>query len=203
MADGNGREVGPAGPAPRDSNGEIIREDWAAPPRRNAPWTGELADIKLMRKYDPKRYWSAPLQQLGQLSALGVFVGCCLSIFILPILLSTFKNTFFLGANRALQEILNSYAKTIERGRSYALVTSVVFAAVCSGVFFLEIDDDFVKYFDRSTDFRKNTDRATELLAGPNHIEVLVASSQEHGVFDPSYLSYLKDLEDYLRQAHG
>ncbi len=143
---------------------------------------------------------SPPLQQLGQLSALGVFVGCCLSIFVLPILLSTFKNTFFLGANRALQEILNSYAKTIERGRSYVLVTSVLFAAVCSGVFFLEIDDDFVKYFDKSTVFRKNTDRATELLAGPNHIEVLVASSQEHGVFDPSYLSYLKDLEDYLRQ---
>ena len=143
---------------------------------------------------------SPPLQQLGQLSALGVFVGCCLSIFVLPILLSTFKNTYFSGANEALQVLLNSYAKIIERGRSFALVTSMMFAMVCSGVFFLEINDDFVKYFDKSTAFRQNTDRATELLAGPNHIEVLLDSSQEHGVFDPSYLSYLEDLSNYLRQ---
>ncbi len=143
---------------------------------------------------------SPPLQQLGQLSALGVFVGCCLSIFVLPILLATFKNTYFAGANVALQELLNRYAKNIERGKSFALGTSAIFIIVCSGVFLLEIDDDFVKYFDETTAFRQNTDRATELLAGPNHIEVLVSTSAEHGVFDPVYLSYLKDLADYLRQ---
>jgi hypothetical protein len=40
----------------------------------------------------------------------------------------------------------------------------------------------------------------TELLAGPNHIEVLLENDAEGGVFDPKYVAYLARLTDHIRQ---
>src|SRR5690606_13008339 len=67
------------------------------------------------------------------------------------------------------------------------------------GLLVLEINDDFVQFFDETVPFRINTDKATELLAGPNHIEAIL-SNEDGTVFDPAFLAHLSQLANFLRQ---
>jgi len=142
---------------------------------------------------------SPPLQQLGQLSALGVFVGCLMSIAILPLVLSRFTSSYTSSASSTIQQLLNNYARKFELRATSAILPLIIFAASLGGLAKIEIDDNFVDYFDKGTPFRIQTDRATELLAGPNHIEILVTNSGENGIFEPAYVNYLGDLSEYLR----
>ena len=143
---------------------------------------------------------SPPLRQLGQLSAIGVAAGYMLTITILPIILSSLKHGLPSVSANVVQRLLNNYARTIENRRSYFLVGSLVAIVVLSGIPRLVIDDDFVSYFDQSTQFRTDTDRATKLLAGPNHIEILVNAGEiPSGVFDPDYLNFMKNLSAFVR----
>jgi predicted RND superfamily exporter protein len=143
---------------------------------------------------------SPPLRQLGQLSAIGVAAGYMLTITILPIILSSLKRGLPSVSANVVQRLLNNYARTIENRRSYFLVGSLVAIVVLSGIPRLVIDDDFVSYFDQSTQFRTDTDRATKLLAGPNHIEILVNAGEiPSGVFDPDYLNFMKNLSAFVR----
>ena len=142
---------------------------------------------------------SPPLRQLGQLSALGVFVGCLMSIVILPLVLSRLTSPYTSSASSTIQQLLNNYARKFELKATSAILPLIIFAASLGGLAKIEIDDNFVDYFDKGTPFRIQTDRATELLAGPNHIEILVTNSGENGVFEPAYVNYLGDLSEYLR----
>ena len=142
---------------------------------------------------------SPPLRELGQLSALGVFIGITFSLLVLPILLSGFRSGYVSTASAAIQQALNEYARYLETKKSPALVSFLVLLLTLIGLLRLEINDDFVDYFDHRTEFRVATDRATELLSGPNHIEVLLGNPFESGVFDPSYIQYLERLTNFLR----
>lgn len=145
---------------------------------------------------------SPPLQQLGQLSAIGVFVGCVLTLTFLPIALTSLRNSPTSSASTTLQHVLNRYAKIIETKKTYSLVGSLMFIFLLGGIPLIHIDDNFIKYFDTSTSFRIQTDRVTELLAGPNHIEVLVEDVNDpEGVFSPKHLLTVKALSDYIRDS--
>ena len=142
---------------------------------------------------------SPPLQQLGQLSALGVLLGYVLSITILPLLLSAHRSRFSSRLSSSIQQLLNVYARQIEGRKTYFALSLVVAVTILSGIWRIEIDDNFVNYFDESTQFRSHTDRATVLLSGPNHIEVLVRTDKPAGVFDPEYLQFVETLAHNIR----
>jgi predicted RND superfamily exporter protein len=143
---------------------------------------------------------SPPLQQLGQLSAVGVLLGSTAAIFVLPIFLGNLRTGYRSRASTAIQQALNRYARTLEGGRTFAIPASAVMALTLVGLTQLEVNDDFVDYFDTRTEFRQATDRATDLLSGPNHIEVLLENSDQDGVFDPQYVDYLRELVEFLRK---
>jgi len=142
---------------------------------------------------------SPPLQQLGLLSAGGVLIGCALTLILLPICLPIIPTASKTALSTAIQRIVNSYAKHLERIGPPILPASVFLAALCLGLTQLKIDDNFVRFFDPSVDFRQQTDRATELLTGPNHIEVILQSNNAKTVFDPEFIVHLDDLARHLR----
>lgn len=142
---------------------------------------------------------SQPFKELGYLSAFGVATGTALSILLLPLMLQRISKSRSSTVAIWLQEKLNRYARFIESGKTLALPTLIVMSLSTFGLLNLRLDDNFVDYFSDSTDFKENTDRATELLAGPNHIEVVLENDLESGVFDPSYVEYLDLLTNYVR----
>lgn len=146
---------------------------------------------------------SPPLQQLGQLSALGTAIGVVLTITVLPLLLTGTAKGYRSKVRARVQQWLNYYARVIEQQRTFAISAFAALSVLLFGYANIEINDDFVDYFDQGTHFRTQTDRATELLSGPNHIEVLLGHEVDSGVFAPEYVLYLKSLTEFLRsQEH-
>lgn len=143
---------------------------------------------------------SPPIRQLGILSATGVSIGAALTIMVLPILMVRVHRVRQTRISQGIQQVVNAYAKHLERGAHYAWISAAIFLVATLGFLKLEINDDFVKFFEESVPFRVQTDRVTELLAGPNHIEVVV-SNQSGGVFDPPFLKHVAALTEYLRNA--
>ncbi|MCZ6854819.1 MAG: MMPL family transporter, partial [Gammaproteobacteria bacterium] len=106
------------------------------------------------------------------------------------------------SASKILQQALNNYAKFIESKKSHFGIGSIMFVLLLGGIPLIHIDDNFVDYFNTSSPFRIQTDRATELLSGPNHIEVLVSNADDPaGVFSSNYLQTIDSLSQYIRDS--
>jgi uncharacterized protein len=142
---------------------------------------------------------SPPLRQLGILSAAGTIIGCTLTLTLLPVCFSYAGPPRFSRLSERLQQQVNRYARIIERSGGPTIPAAALFAVAALGLTQLSIDDDFVRFFDESVDFRVQTDRTTELLAGPNHIEVVLSSGEGETVFSPRFLIHLKQITEELR----
>ncbi len=145
---------------------------------------------------------SPPLRQLGILSAMGVVVGLVFTIILFPALLSSTAKTIRSRLSDGLQGALNRYARSIEERKLWYLVPLIVTLFCMSGLFRLDVDDDFVEFFDEGTEFRYQTDKATKLLSGPNHIEVLLETPPESNVFEAQFIRQLNDLSSWLRSRN-
>lgn len=139
-----------------------------------------------------------PLGHLGSIVAVGVAVAFVLSISFLPALVSIlpFKvkpevakdNKLFSGLGR----IVISKRKPLLWGM---LAVSVFFTAFLPKN---EINDEFVKYFDESVDFRTDSDYAAEKLIGPYTIEFSYKSGTSGGIAEPEYLKSIQNFVDHL-----
>jgi predicted RND superfamily exporter protein len=65
----------------------------------------------------------------------------------------------------------------------------------------LELNDQFVQYFDESMRFRRDTDFATAHLTGIYQLEYSLAAGQPSGINEPAYLQHLRAFAEwYARQ---
>ena len=142
---------------------------------------------------------SPPLRQLGVLSAMGVTIGLVFTLTLFPVFLSSTARTTKSKLSDGIQYFLNSYARRIEGGKLSHRLPLILIVACILGLFRLDIDDDFVKFFAEGTNFRYQTDKATELLSGPNHIEVLLETAPDSSVFEESFMMQLHELSSWLR----
>lgn len=142
---------------------------------------------------------SPPLRQLGVLSAVGVIIGLAFTLVLFPAALSSTAKTVKSKLSDNIQNYLNKYARDIESRKLRYQIPLILIVACTAGLFRLNIDDDFVEFFDEATNFRYQTDRATELLSGPNHIEVLLETIPESTVFEEQFMKELHDLSSWLR----
>ncbi len=77
----------------------------------------------------------------------------------------------------------------------------LVVAAVCSlGILGIELDDNFLMYFDDSFEFRRATDFMIENLRGWDVIEYSLNSGQSGGIVDPEYLAAVDRFAEWYRQ---
>jgi len=63
-----------------------------------------------------------------------------------------------------------------------------------------ELDNDFVKYFDKSVKFRTDTDFISENLTGIDNIEYALGAGEADGISDPEYLKKLDEFDQWFRQ---
>lgn len=142
---------------------------------------------------------SPPIQDIGLLSAVGTMFGGILTITIAPLLLDSTKRKRNSPLNAALQRSLNRYAKSLEHAGAKSTFVMIILITFAFGATRIHIDDDFVGYFSERTTFKQDTRVALEHLSGPNHIEVEVTSESPGGVFEPDFLTLLKQMGDFLR----
>ncbi len=143
---------------------------------------------------------SPPFRDLGNITAMGVGVAFILSISFLPalvVLLPASKNISLVRSNRIWNGLANNI---LAHGKKYFFFLSVITAMLIACIPLNTLDDEYVKYFDTSIQFRQDTDYTVDNLTGIYRIDYSLKSNTESGVNDPEFLRKVDAFVEWYRQ---
>ncbi len=144
-----------------------------------------------------------PFRDLGNIVAIGVTAAWVYSILFLPAFIAVIKvrpKPQRTQTGRAMEHIGNF---VVARRRplfwGITVCTLILVAAIPRN----ELNDDFVKYFDTSVEFRNDTDFMVANLTGVNQINYSLGAGESGGVSNPVYLHKLEEFAQWYRSQPG
>ncbi|MCB1122982.1 MAG: MMPL family transporter, partial [Verrucomicrobiae bacterium] len=144
-----------------------------------------------------------PFRDLGNVVAIGVMVAWVLSIVFLPALISILPvRVKPLSTDQTT--VYDRLADMIISARKPLLWGSVAVIAGL-GIFIprIELNDQWVNYFEESIEFRTDTDYTMEHLAGIYTIEYSIPAGESGGINNPEYLKNLDAFSTWYRSQPG
>ncbi len=145
---------------------------------------------------------SPPFWYLGNITAVGVVAALVYSVVFLPAFLSVAPLTVKgrSGGRADASDVLGSMADWVTA--RYRLVLGVVGTATIVLVAFvptIDLNDEWVKYFDHRIPFRGDAEWGMENLNGIYLLEFSVGAEGPEDISDPDYLHQLDRFTDWLR----
>ena len=139
-----------------------------------------------------------PFRDLGNIVAIGVVLAWLFSISFLPAVM-----TILPVKVKLRDEIDNSLMKrlaewVIQYRSALLIVNGIIAVILISFVPNNHLNDEFVKYFDETTEFRIGTDFLTENMGGIYSIEFSIDSKTAGGISEPEFLKNIQQLTDWL-----
>ena len=142
-----------------------------------------------------------PIAHLGNIVAGGVMVAFVLSVSTLPALMMILPVRV-----KAIEDEANEKPVWTEKlshfivSKNKPLLWGMALLSVLliSFVPKNQINDEFVKYFGKSMDFRIASDYAAEHLIGVYTIEYSLQTGEEGGIQEPAYLAKVDEFVEYL-----
>ena len=146
---------------------------------------------------------SPPFHNLGNLVVIGVVIAYVLALSLFPAVVTLFPVR---ASHRsgAWARAIDVFSDFIVRRHVAALWTTIAFSVVL--IAFIprnELNDEFLKYFDESIQFRRDNDFITKNLTGVYQIEYSLDSGSPGGIHDPEYLRKLDDFAKWYRDQPG
>jgi len=143
---------------------------------------------------------SPPVGHLANMTSFGVAVALLYSVTLLPALLMLLPIAARPASASAGDGWIGWLADFSLRRRG-VLVAGFVGITIGAGVLTarLELNDEFVQYFDRSVPFRRDVDFTLKNLSGIYRLEFQVGSGAPSGIADPHYLERLDAFAGWLR----
>jgi predicted RND superfamily exporter protein len=146
---------------------------------------------------------SPPLSELGNMVAVGSMVGCVLTVTFMPALLSLLPLPQRGSDDIELRWMTRMADYILVRQKKFLWGSLLAVPLLCAFIPRIEIDDNFVRYFDRSFPFRVDTEFMEQRLTGLNGLTFAVPAAGADGVTDPQYLRALDEFADwYRKQEH-
>jgi predicted RND superfamily exporter protein len=144
-----------------------------------------------------------PFHDLGNMTATGVVAAWFYSIVFLPALIAVMPLRIKQRAEtgRSAMERLAEFV--IARRRVLIWGTAAVVIGLGAMIPRIELNDQFVQYFDESIPFRADTDFAMENLSGIYQVNWSLDAGQEGGVSDPDYLKRVEEFTVWLKAQPG
>lgn len=143
---------------------------------------------------------SPPFRDLGNVVSIGVLAAWLLSLTFLPALMTLLPVKAPKAAAYDGGALAARFGDGVVRRRGGLLWGSLAVSLVLLAfVPRNELNDDFVKYFDKSIAVRQATDFATEHLTGVSLIEYSLPAGTAGAVADPAYLRALHDFAAWYR----
>ena len=140
-----------------------------------------------------------PFNDLGNICALGVTAAWALSMTLLPAMAAIFP--LKAKVNQSEGRIMEFIAETVIKFKNVFLVGSTVVAVILFTMIpRIELNDEFVKYFDTSMPFRQAADFALDNLTGIYRTEWSIPAKNSGGIADPEYLAKLDEFAEFLRK---
>jgi len=145
---------------------------------------------------------SPPFRDLGNFTAVGVVLAWLMSMTFLPAFISIvpLRRKQLSLATKAMQALGDFVV--VNRLRLLWGIGLLVLPFVAL-IPTLEIEDRYVEWFDESTEFRRDTDFATENLVGPYVVEFSVPSGESNGIVDNTYLANIEAFATWLGNQQG
>ena len=142
-----------------------------------------------------------PFHHLGNMTAVGIAAAWFYSLTFLPAVISFLpvkvKQDY---KESGITRLLTGYADFVAAKRKPILVTSTVAALVLIAMIpRIEINDQWVEYFDTSIQFRVDAEFGMNELTGVYLMEYSVESGSPGGINEPDYLTNLEKFTDWLR----
>lgn len=142
-----------------------------------------------------------PFRDLGNIVAVGVIAALFYSVFFLPAFLSVVPIHV-----RPAEDTVSGHRPcarlagfVINRRRRLFRWIIVVIVFLAAGMSQIELNDDWVEYFDERYAIRRSTDFVRTNLTGFNVIEYSLQSGETGGINDPEYLKTVDEFADWYR----
>ena len=140
-----------------------------------------------------------PFRDLGNIVAIGVMLAWLFSITFLPALMSVLPIKV-----KPKDELNNSLMKhlsewVIKYRKSLLIFNGALALAMISLVPQNQLNDEFVKYFDKSTEFRQSTDFLNKNMGGLYNLEFSIHTNGPGGISEPKFLQNVQQLIDWLK----
>ena len=139
-----------------------------------------------------------PFRDLGNMVAIGVMLAWLLSITFLPAMMSILPIKV-----KAKDDLDNSFMKhlaewVIRFRRPLLIANGVIAIVMISFAPKNELNDEFVKYFDKSVEFRQGTDFINENMGGIYTVEFSILAKESGAINEPEYLQNVQKLTTWL-----
>jgi len=139
-----------------------------------------------------------PFNDLGNIVAMGVFCTLCLSLTFLPALMSYLPIKVKQEDDPSVEWLRKLSLIVIKNHRALMVVmSSIVILAACL-IPLNTADDQFVKYFDKSVQFRTDSDFANETLGGLFQVLYSFPAEEKGAISEPEYLERLDAFNQWL-----
>ncbi|HFQ5128578.1 TPA: RND family transporter [Vibrio vulnificus] len=144
---------------------------------------------------------SPVLRDFGNLSALGVMIACVLSVSLLPALLNLLPVRFSAKQAAKSSDIMNKLADLVVHRRNVLLPLSIVVIAGSAALIpYNKVNDESVKYFDTSSEFRQAADFMEQRISGMTTMSIAIKTHQSQGIASPEFLAVLGEFTHWLRE---
>ena len=140
-----------------------------------------------------------PFRDLGNITAMGVIAAWVYSIVFLPALMSVLPVRVKVTENGKSTVMDRLADVVIKRRKPLLWGTAIVVVGLGALIPRIDLNDQFVKYFDESIEFRTDTDFAMEKLSGIYQAQWSIPAAGEGGIADPKYLTGLAAFTEWLR----
>ncbi|MCA3894259.1 MMPL family transporter [Vibrio vulnificus] len=144
---------------------------------------------------------SPVLRDFGNLSALGVMIACVLSVSLLPALLNLLPVRFSAKQAAKSSDIMDKLADLVVHRRNVLLPLSIVVIAGSAALIpYNKVNDESVKYFDTSSEFRQAADFMEQRIGGMTTMSIAIKTHQSQGIASPVFLEVLGEFTSWLRE---
>ena len=140
-----------------------------------------------------------PFRDLGNMVAIGVMLAWAFSMTFLPAIMSIMPIKVKVQKEDSGNSAMKWLAEWVITHRKKLLIANGIIALVM--ISFApqnELNDEFVKYFDKSVEFRQGTDFANENMGGIYSIELSIHTSEQGGISEPAYLQKVAKFSTWL-----
>lgn len=146
---------------------------------------------------------SPPFHVLGNLVVVGVVIAYLLALSLFPAVM-TLLPVRASSRNGVLAQAIERFSRFILR--RHAAATWVTLALSVVLIAFIprnELNDEFLKYFDQSIEFRRDNDFITSNLTGVYQIEYSLGAGSSGAIHDPEYLRTVDAFAQWYRSQPG
>jgi len=142
-----------------------------------------------------------PFRDLGNIVAMGVTAAFFYSVLFMPALLAVLPVRVKAAATETECPPCDRLAGFVIRHCSTIFWSAAIIAAVfAAGTLRIQLNDDFIEYFDESFEIRRATDFMEAELTGADAIEYSLRSKRPDGINDPEYLATVERFAAWYRE---